>query len=100
MKTVIAVDAMGGDHGPAVTVPACLDFLAAHPTESFTLSELSRRLGINGASAHAVLTELTEAGYLEWSYVARMAPVMLESQFDADARARAALAPDHRKVPR
>jgi len=27
MKTVIAVDAMGGDHGPAVTVPACLDFL-------------------------------------------------------------------------
>jgi glycerol-3-phosphate acyltransferase PlsX len=28
MKTVIAVDAMGGDHGPSVTVPACLDFLA------------------------------------------------------------------------
>jgi glycerol-3-phosphate acyltransferase PlsX len=27
--TVIAVDAMGGDHGPSVTVPACLDFLAA-----------------------------------------------------------------------
>jgi glycerol-3-phosphate acyltransferase PlsX len=26
--TVIAVDAMGGDHGPSVTVPACLDFLA------------------------------------------------------------------------
>ncbi len=31
MKTVIAVDAMGGDHGPCVTVPACLDFLGAHP---------------------------------------------------------------------
>ena len=30
MKTVIAVDAMGGDHGPKVTVPASLDFLAAH----------------------------------------------------------------------
>ena len=29
MKTVIAVDAMGGDHGPSVTVPACLDFLEA-----------------------------------------------------------------------
>jgi len=28
MKTVIAVDAMGGDHGPSVTVPACVDFLA------------------------------------------------------------------------
>jgi glycerol-3-phosphate acyltransferase PlsX len=31
VKTVIAVDAMGGDHGPRVTVPACLDFLAADP---------------------------------------------------------------------
>jgi len=29
MKTVIAVDAMGGDHGPGVTVPASLDFLAS-----------------------------------------------------------------------
>ena len=28
MKTVLAVDVMGGDHGPSVTVPACLDFLA------------------------------------------------------------------------
>ena len=27
----IAVDAMGGDHGPAVTLPACQAFLAAHP---------------------------------------------------------------------
>jgi glycerol-3-phosphate acyltransferase PlsX len=27
----IAVDAMGGDHGPSVTVPAALDFLGAHP---------------------------------------------------------------------
>jgi DNA-binding IclR family transcriptional regulator len=48
----------------AARTVAILDFLAAHPTESFTLSELSRRLDINGASAHAVLTELTEAGYL------------------------------------
>ena len=29
MKTVIAVDAMGGDHGPGVTVPASIDFLAS-----------------------------------------------------------------------
>jgi DNA-binding IclR family transcriptional regulator len=48
----------------AARTVAILDFLAAHPTESYTLSELSRRLGINGASAHAVLTELTGAGYL------------------------------------
>ncbi|MBS7351167.1 MAG: phosphate acyltransferase PlsX [Comamonas sp.] len=27
----LAVDCMGGDHGPAVTVPACQRFLATHP---------------------------------------------------------------------
>jgi glycerol-3-phosphate acyltransferase PlsX len=27
----LAVDLMGGDHGPSVTVPACRAFLAAHP---------------------------------------------------------------------
>ena len=28
---ILAVDAMGGDHGPSVTIPASLDFLASHP---------------------------------------------------------------------
>jgi glycerol-3-phosphate acyltransferase PlsX len=37
MKTVIAVDAMGGDHGPSVTVPACIDFLQAHPGSELLL---------------------------------------------------------------
>ena len=37
MKTVIAVDAMGGDHGPSVTVPASLDFLASHPDAELLL---------------------------------------------------------------
>ena len=55
---------------------------------------------VDEAQAYVADSPMTEAGYLEWSYVARMAPVMLESQFDADALARAALAPDHRKVPR
>jgi DNA-binding IclR family transcriptional regulator len=41
-----------------------LNFLAAHPTESFTLSELARRLDMNNASAHAVLAVLTDSGYL------------------------------------
>jgi glycerol-3-phosphate acyltransferase PlsX len=27
----VAVDCMGGDHGPSVTLPACKDFLAGHP---------------------------------------------------------------------
>ncbi len=30
-KVCLAVDCMGGDHGPAVTLPACQSFLAAHP---------------------------------------------------------------------
>lgn len=29
--TIIAIDAMGGDHGPSVTVPASLDVLAKYP---------------------------------------------------------------------
>jgi len=31
MTTRIAIDCMGGDHGPSVTVPAAIRFLAAHP---------------------------------------------------------------------
>ncbi len=31
MTVTVAVDAMGGDHGPAVTVPACLAFLEQTP---------------------------------------------------------------------
>ena len=33
----IAVDCMGGDHGPAVTLPACRAFLAAHPAAELIL---------------------------------------------------------------
>ena len=37
MKTVLAVDVMGGDHGPSVTVPACLEFLRSHPEAELLL---------------------------------------------------------------
>jgi glycerol-3-phosphate acyltransferase PlsX len=30
-RVTLAVDCMGGDHGPAVTLPACRAFLEAHP---------------------------------------------------------------------
>ena len=33
----LAVDAMGGDYGPQVTVPACVDFLAKTPDASILL---------------------------------------------------------------
>jgi DNA-binding IclR family transcriptional regulator len=41
-----------------------LNFLAAHPADEFTLSDLASELDINVASAHAVLGVLTDAGYL------------------------------------
>ena len=44
MKTVIAVDAMGGDYGPAVTVPACIDFLNAHADAELLLVGLKEPL--------------------------------------------------------
>ena len=33
----VAVDCMGGDHGPATTLPACRAFLAAHPSAELLL---------------------------------------------------------------
>jgi DNA-binding IclR family transcriptional regulator len=44
---------------------AVLNFLAAHPTESFTLSDIAARVGVNPASAHALLAVMTDAGYLQ-----------------------------------
>ena len=43
---------------------AVLNHLAAHPRETLTLSELARRLDLNKATCHALLTTLTDAGYL------------------------------------
>lgn len=43
---------------------AVLNLLAAHPDTAFSLSELCRRLDINKATAHAMLTALSESGFL------------------------------------
>ncbi|MFI6940058.1 IclR family transcriptional regulator [Streptomyces sp. NPDC050418] len=43
---------------------AVLDYFAAHPEQSYTLSELSGALGINAPSLLSVLQALTDAGYL------------------------------------
>jgi phosphate acyltransferase len=37
MTTRIAIDCMGGDHGPSVTVPAAIHFLAQHPAAHLVL---------------------------------------------------------------
>jgi DNA-binding IclR family transcriptional regulator len=42
-----------------------LDFLTVNPTESFSMSELGRRLAINSASVHAILGVLERAGYVQ-----------------------------------
>ena len=49
----------------ALRVVQTLDFLAAHPSEGFTLSELARRLGINAPSLLRVLRALVHGGYVE-----------------------------------
>jgi DNA-binding IclR family transcriptional regulator len=43
---------------------AVLNFLAAHPDERFTLSEIARSTGLNKATLHAILAALTESGYV------------------------------------
>lgn len=37
MDITIAIDCMGGDHGPSVTVPAALNFILGHPEASVIL---------------------------------------------------------------
>ena len=41
----LAVDCMGGDHGPAATLPACRAFLAAHPEAELILVGRADALG-------------------------------------------------------
>jgi DNA-binding IclR family transcriptional regulator len=43
---------------------AVLNFMAAHPDDKFTLSELARNLDLNKATLHAILSALADAGYL------------------------------------
>ena len=43
---------------------AIIDFLMSHSSERFSLTELARRTGMNGASAHAVAAVLQERGYV------------------------------------
>ena len=52
MSVTVAVDAMGGDFGPAVTVPACVDFLAAAPQASVVLVGMRELLEAQLENAH------------------------------------------------
>jgi glycerol-3-phosphate acyltransferase PlsX len=61
----IAIDAMGGDHGPLVTVPASLAFLAAHPDAALVLigrrNEIEPLLGSSAAGGRVEVVHTDEA---------------------------------------
>ena len=56
-NVTVAVDAMGGDHGPAVTVPACIDFLTAAPRARVVLVGVAEQLEPLVTKAPAALRE-------------------------------------------
>lgn len=49
---------------PTGRVIDVLNFLAAHPAESFTLAEIARHVGLSNGSAHRVLTTMSGAHFL------------------------------------
>jgi DNA-binding IclR family transcriptional regulator len=49
---------------PTGRVIDVLNFLAAHPTETFTLTEIARHIGLSNGSAHRVLTTMASAHFL------------------------------------
>ncbi|HVB46999.1 MAG TPA: phosphate acyltransferase PlsX [Burkholderiales bacterium] len=59
MNLTVAVDCMGGDHGPQVTVPAVLEFRRRHPACDVVLvglrEAIEAELAARGAAAHARL---------------------------------------------
>ena len=57
----IAVDCMGGDYGPAVTLPACAAFLASHPDAHLLLVGLPEALAKLPASIDQTRTQVIAA---------------------------------------
>lgn len=56
----IAVDCMGGDHGPSVTLPACQAFLAKHPDAELLLVGLPQALAPAKGWARCRIVEASE----------------------------------------
>ena len=49
---------------PTSRVMDVLGFLAAHPTEAFTLAEIARQVGLSNGSAHRLLTTMAAGEFL------------------------------------
>ncbi len=56
----LAVDCMGGDHGPAVTLPACQAFLVAHPQAELILVGRAEALAPARGWSRCTLVEASE----------------------------------------
>lgn len=56
----LAVDCMGGDHGPSVTLPACQAFLAAHPQAELILVGRAEALAPARGWSRCTLVEASE----------------------------------------
>ena len=56
----LAVDCMGGDHGPSVTLPACRAFLASHPDAELVLVGRAEALAVAKGWERCSLLEATE----------------------------------------
>jgi glycerol-3-phosphate acyltransferase PlsX len=59
-EVCIAVDCMGGDHGPAVTLPACRAFLDSHPQARLVLVGMTTALEPARSWARCRLVEARE----------------------------------------
>lgn len=49
---------------PVTRIVAILNFLAGHPEQAFTLTEISKSLRLSSATCHALLGGLCETGYI------------------------------------
>lgn len=54
MHTTVAIDCMGGDHGPGVTVPAALNFQKSHRQSKLVLVGLQETIEAELRARHAV----------------------------------------------
>ncbi|MFO1337539.1 MAG: phosphate acyltransferase PlsX [Burkholderiaceae bacterium] len=59
-KVRVAVDCMGGDHGPSVTLPACKEFLATHPQAEVLLVGTAEAIAPAAAWPRCTLVPATE----------------------------------------
>ena len=53
MDTTVAIDCMGGDHGPGVTIPAALSFQKSHPQSKLILVGLQETIEAELRARHA-----------------------------------------------